>query len=116
MKLDVALTYPERMSSRVSASPFRWLCLLIITLVLAGCASDESSRAPSTRPSTAAEGRALVGRLVPANVPDRAGWATDIYAAIAAMEIAPTPENICSVVAITEQESGFRVDPSIPGL
>jgi Protein of unknown function (DUF1615) len=116
MRLDVARIRPERTSPRVAASPFRWLCLVIITLVLAGCASDESSRAPATRPLTAAEGRALVGRLVPANVPDRAGWATDIYAAIAAMEIAPTPENICSVVAITEQESGFRVDPSIPGL
>src|SRR3982751_2505725 len=101
----------------LSRSPGRWLRVGAIALLLAGCAvTDESSRAPATRPLTAAEGRALVGRLVPANVSDRPGWATDIYAAISAMEIAPTPENICSVVAITEQESGFRVDPSIPGL
>jgi hypothetical protein len=65
---------------------------------------------------SATEGRALVGRLLPASIADRAGWATDIYAAFAAMEIAPTPENICAVVAITEQESSFRTDPQVPGL
>jgi len=65
---------------------------------------------------SATEGRALVGRLLPAGIADRTGWATDIYAAFAAMEIAPTPENICAVVAITEQESSFHADPQVPGL
>jgi len=27
-----------------------------------------------------------------------------------------TPDNICAIVAITEQESGFRADPAIPNL
>lgn len=92
-----------------------WLLIAVAT-VLAGCASNEISRAPDYRPLSAAEGRALVGRLLPPNIPDRTGWATDIYAAIATINIPATPENICAVVAITEQESSFRADPTVPGL
>jgi hypothetical protein len=84
---------------------------------LTACATiDDSVRLPGQRPLSAAEGRALVARLLPDGLADRSGWATDLYAAIATLEIAPTPENICAAVAVTEQESGFRVDPPVPGL
>lgn len=83
-------------------------------VTLAGCATTESP--PSYRPLTAAEGRALASRLLPDSVQDRSGWATDTYAAIAALDIAPAPENLCAVIAVTEQESGFRADPAVPGL
>ena len=84
---------------------------------LAGCAAvDDQSRPPGYRPLTAAEGRALVGRLLPDSVKDRTGWSTDIYAALAALEIPPTPEHICAAIAVTGQESGFQADPPVPGL
>ena len=94
-----------------------WLSGMLIAAVsaLAGCAF-ESPRGPDHRPMTAAEGRAFVAQLLPPNVADRTGWATDIYAAIAALEIPPTAENICAVVAVTDQESSFRADPPVPGL
>jgi hypothetical protein len=41
---------------------------------------------------TAAEGRALVSRLLPDGVADRNGWSTDIYAGIAVLDIPPTPK------------------------
>jgi hypothetical protein len=49
-------------------------------------------------------------------VPDRAGWIADLYADFTVLGIAPTHENICAVTAVIEQESGFRVDPVVPGL
>ncbi|HEV8257269.1 MAG TPA: DUF1615 domain-containing protein [Casimicrobiaceae bacterium] len=88
-----------------------------LIVLLAGCAAIEKpSPAPGYRPISATEGRALVARLLPDAVKDRAGWATDIYAAFAALDIPPTPENICAAVAVTGQESGFQVDPVVPGL
>ena len=69
------------------------------------------------RPALSAdEGRALVRGLLPERVADRSGWATDIYAALAALDIAPTTENACAAIAVAEQESGLRVDPPVPGL
>lgn len=89
---------------------------LMGAIALAGCATVETPTGPAYPRVTAAEGRALVSRLLPDGTTDRAGWATDIYAALAALEIPPTPENICAVVAVTAQESSFRVDPAVPNL
>ncbi|MBE0612544.1 MAG: DUF1615 domain-containing protein [Burkholderiales bacterium] len=89
------------------------LTLLVLT-ALAGCATDDSLRqTPAPRPE---EVRALITDLLPAGTPDRQGWAADIYAAFAAMKIAPNPPNICAVLAITAQESSFRADPSVANL
>ena len=83
-------------------------------LALAGCAVQQpAEEGPSLTPTQA---KALIAKLLPAEARDRAGWATDIHAAFAVLRIAPTPSNICAVVAVTEQESGFRADPSVPGL
>lgn len=57
-----------------------------------------------------------MNRLLPTSVSDRNGWATDIYAAMSALDVAPTAENACAVIAVAEQESGLRVDPPVPGL
>ena len=88
---------------------------LAVAFALAGCATTEPP-APAYRAMTAVEGRAFVVRLMPATLADRNGWATDIFAAVAALDIAPSVENVCAVVAITAQESGFRADPAVPGL
>ena len=89
-------------------------CLAAGALLLAGCATYEPE--PARSALTAAAGRALVRRLLPDGLADRSGWATDIHAAIASLDLAPTAENVCAVIAVTEQESGFKVDPAVPGL
>ena len=39
-----------------------------------------------------------------------------MFAAFEALEVRPTPRNICAVVAVIQQETGFQVDPAVPGL
>jgi hypothetical protein len=60
--------------------------------------------------------RAQIERRIPARVPDRRGWAADIQVAFSARSIAPEPENICAVLAVIEQESGYKADPPVKGL
>jgi len=105
-------------SSRVGTLSRRataWV-LAILAATLAACATEEISRVPESRALSPAEARALVAQHLPANISERNGWATDIYAAFSAMQIPVTPENVCAVVAVTEQESSFRADPVVPGL
>ncbi len=98
-------------------APFRGSLALFASLaiLLAGCAvAPDSREAPPSNPERA---RALIAELLPPKlVADRHGWATDLYAALATLELPPSPENICAVIAVTEQESGFAVDPAVPGL
>lgn len=98
------------------APSIRAACLLFLPVVaiLAGCAGTPAT--PGESAATPAQARALIARLLPAGVDDRAGWSADLYAAFAVQEIDPSPANICAAVAVIEQESSFRVDPVVPGL
>lgn len=60
--------------------------------------------------------RAVIDSALPAPISDRAGWTADIAGAFTKLGLPPTRENACAVVAVIEQESGFQVDPVIPGL
>ena len=93
----------------------RWLLAVACCAVLSGCATSDGGDAGRAG-LNADDARALIVRLMPPSIGDRAGWATDIYAAFATQDIAPTPEHLCAVLAVTEQESTFRVDPPVPGL
>ncbi|HEY0287475.1 MAG TPA: DUF1615 domain-containing protein [Pseudomonas sp.] len=80
--------------------------------LLAAC-SSQPKRPPPPAPDVV---RTEIARLMPASVPDRQGWATDIYAAFNAQGLDPSVENLCSVLAVAEQESNFQVDPPVPGM
>ncbi len=94
----------------------RHLCaaaLLAGITLFAGCAVEQQALRPQPSPN---EVRAQIVSLMPPNIPDRSGWAVDIYAAFAVLRIDATPSNLCSVLAVIEQESTYRADPSVPGL
>ncbi len=100
------------------------LCIVHIRFLLpgiAGCALLLSSctspppRTESARPGTE-DVQSSIASLLPPSAADRAGWASDIRESFAKLALEPTRENVCAVVAVIEQESGFRVDPVIPDL
>lgn len=80
-------------------------------LLLAGCVT--APPAP-TRPS--ADTRSEIVRRMPAKVAERERWAADIETAFAAQRIEPNSENICAVLAVTEQESGYVTNPAVANL
>lgn len=84
----------------------------LVLLGLAGCGTQQPET-PAPRPD---EVKAKIVQLIPSSIPDRKGWAGDIYAAFDALEITPNNENICSVLAVTVQESTFQATPPVPGL
>ncbi|GGL39290.1 hypothetical protein GCM10009091_21510 [Pseudomonas brenneri] len=88
------------------------LCLAAL-LVMAGCSTQRSQQQPER---SEAEVKAQIVRLMPAKVSDRAGWAQDIYTAFDSQDIYPSTENICAVLAVTEQESTYQVDPPVPNM
>ena len=89
-------------------------CALALALCLAGCGTPAPGGGEAGfEPANA---RALVAQLLPERVSDRAGWAADLTAALVALELPATPAHLCAVLAVTEQESGYQVDPPVPGL
>jgi hypothetical protein len=89
------------------------LFVAIAGLLLAACGTQRSQEVPELTPGQV---RAQIVRLMPAKTADREGWAADIQTAFAAQELAPSTENLCSVLAVTEQESTYQVDPAVPGM
>lgn len=87
------------------------ISLMLITL-LAAC-SSQRNQTPPPPPDLV---RSEIVRLLPASVSDRQGWATDIYTAFETQKIDPTVQNLCSVLAVAEQESNYQVDPAVPGM
>jgi hypothetical protein len=86
------------------------LISLVVLAVLGGCGLQRS-QAPASE-----DVRQEIVRLLPSDLADRQGWATDIYAAFEAQDLEPSVENLCSVLAVTAQESNYQVDPPVPGL
>src|ERR1700679_2828609 len=110
---DIARAYmghPTALVGEIRQRP--WLWVLGGMLGLSSC----GSRAPAPPAVDPAEARALIAQALPAHVTDRAGWVNDIDAAFTDLGLPPSRENVCAVVAVTAQESGFRVDPVVPDL
>ncbi|HTU67786.1 MAG TPA: DUF1615 domain-containing protein [Steroidobacteraceae bacterium] len=86
---------------------------MALVAILLGACSSGPPREPPIDPDLA---RAEIRARVPANAANPDGWALDTFAAFEALGIRPTTRNICAVVAVVQQESGFKVDPVVPGL
>src|SRR4051812_45405372 len=96
-----------------TATSLRGLLFAAVCIALEGCSGGSPSREPPIDPDAA---RTQIRQLIPASVQNRDGWAIDMFGAFEALEIKPTTPNICAVIAVAQQESGFQADPVVPGL
>ena len=96
-------------TSRASLVTIASLCIAM----LCGCSGSAPSREPPVDPDVA---RNQIRQLIPTSVPNREGWAIDMFTAFESLGIRPSTKNICAVLAVTQQESGFQADPAVSGL
>lgn len=108
---------PEAARRRVAAG-LRTLARLSVAALAAALAGCAVTTGPAQPPAGLGptQARALVEQLLPVRTPDRAGWAADVQAALASLDVPSTPAHLCAVLAVAEQESGFQADPPVPGL
>lgn len=96
---------------------------LLAGCILAGCTTSKTTTA--TKGASAAETReaetpqdvaSIVRQKMPASVKDREAWAQDLATTFSSQGIEPTLVNICSVLAVVQQESNYQADPAVAGL
>ena len=87
---------------------------LLAAVVLSACTSQQAPvLKEGEKPVDVAS---VVRQKMPASVKDREAWAQAIATAFDSQKLAPTEENVCSVLAVAQQESNYQSDPVVPGL
>lgn len=115
-------------SRPLSFSPWR-LCALLAAAVLAGCASEPTPPSPTVeeaaaiakqpkamQPRKPADMKSRIVRFLPRQVQDKQGWANDVVTALSTQGLTVNDHNVCSVLAVAEQEATYQADPVVPGL
>ena len=57
-----------------------------------------------------------IKKVLPSRVSERQSWAQDIFDIMDELRIEKTKQNVCSIVAVVDQESNFIADPTVAGL
>lgn len=57
-----------------------------------------------------------IRKVIPSRVNERDLWAKDIYDITEQLGIPQSKENVCTIVAVVDQESNFVANPTVPGL
>ena len=115
-------------SRPLSFSPWR-LCALLAAAVLTGCASEPAPPTPTVeeaaaiaiqpramQPRKPADMKSRIVRFLPRQVQDKPGWANDVVTALSTQGLTVNDHNVCSVLAVAEQEATYQADPVVPGL
>ncbi|MEN3762685.1 DUF1615 domain-containing protein [Aeromonas veronii] len=112
----------------MTAFPSCRLLAFCSALLLAGCASDPASAPakeasvsnpktpPAMQPRKPADMKSRIVRFLPRQVPDKQGWANDVVTALTTQGVTVNDHNVCSVLAVAEQEATYQADPVVPGL
>lgn len=86
--------------------------ILTLSVILAAC-GDNSWWSKNNQPTLDAD---QIKQLLPPRINERSAWAKDIFDITEQLDIPQTKENICSIVAVADQESNFVADPQVAGL
>ena len=99
----------------IAVSRYRALPLTLLAgALLSACTSQQAPQMKvGEKPVDVAN---VVRQKMPASVKDRDAWAQSLAKTFASQKLAPTEENICSVLAVAQQESNYQADPAVPGL
>lgn len=85
------------------------------TLLLSACNDAEQSNSGTFKRTNAN----MIAKLIPARVgkkTERELWAADIINIMDKLEIERSLTNVCSIVAVVDQESNFKANPTVAGL
>lgn len=84
----------------------------LLALALSACGPQPAAPPPEL---SVAQMHRLMRQATPHRTID-AGWARDMRAAFAGLDLRATRQNVCAAIAVVAQESGFVADPPVPGL
>ncbi|KAB0627326.1 DUF1615 domain-containing protein [Acinetobacter gandensis] len=90
---------------------FKSMSILALSISLSACGNG--SWWSKDEPTMEAE---QIKKAIPPRVNERQSWANDIYDISDQLGIPTTKENVCTIVAVVDQESNFVADPHVPGL
>ena len=91
---------------------FKSACVIALSMTLVACGDSTwwtNKDEPEFKPEQ-------IKRVIPTRVSGRESWANDIDDIMEKLGIPKTKENVCSIVAVVDQESNFVADPVVPGL
>ena len=99
---------------------------LLMAVLLAGCASEPTvpveeaaviaNQPKAMQPRKPADMKTRIVRFLPRQVQDKPGWANDVVTALSTQGLTVNDHNVCSVLAVAEQEATYQADPVVPGL
>ena len=98
--------------SLLLSSAVKSFSILTLSVILAAC-GDNSWWSKKNQPTLDAD---QIKQLLPPRINERSAWAKDIFDITEQLDNPQTKENICSIVAVADQESNFVADPQVAGL
>jgi hypothetical protein len=87
--------------------------LLALGAAIIAVSCSTGPRVPPVDPDVA---RAGIARHLPIKLENREAWAADIFTALESLGLPPSDQNACAIIAVAQQESTLRVNPTVPGL
>ncbi|WP_066803732.1 DUF1615 family protein [Moraxella oblonga] len=85
----------------------------LIALALLSLLSACSQPATKTTPTLTNDD---IAKLIPKHVKNRPSWASDIASVFDELKLHKDTQNICTVIAVIDQESNFNANPAVPNL